>query len=324
MHHWERPILLVSRCLGFEACRYNGAILQSDIVDQLKPYCEIVTVCPEKEIGLGVPRKPIRLVSEGGNILLIQHETNLDVTNKMIEFAQTWITNQPILDGAILKGRSPSCGIKAVKVYDKTTGNVLPLTQNGLFSQTILSVKPDLLLEEEGRLLHYGIREHFLTRLFGEANFREISRNPTKAALLDFHTRYKLILLHYHQQQHDRLGKIIAQSDQYSVQDLFQLYRTQLSAAWSKPPRCQSVINVLLHVFGFFKDKLSSQEKAYFLDLIQSYREARIPLRVVTQVLQTWILHYQIEYLDRQRFFNPYPEELISIENSGKAEVCYQ
>lgn len=324
MDTWSKPVLLVSRCLGFEACRYNGAIIQNDFIDQLKQYCDLITVCPEKEIGLGIPRKPIRLVTKDNQIYLKQHETNLDVTDKMKQFASNWIEQQPIMNGAILKGRSPSCGVKNVKIYDELTGNPLPAHEKGLFVQSILQVRPDLLMEEEGRLIHQSIREHFLTRLFGNADFTEISKDPSLQKLLAFHTRYKLILMHYNQNQLKIMGRILADAKKNTLEVTFQTYKDHLNIAWGKPPRCQSVIHVLLHVLGYFKNQLSLKEKAYFLDLIEAYREAKIQLRVLTQVLETWILHYQIEYLSNQRFFNAYPKELISIENSGKAEVCLE
>ena len=40
------PRLLVSRCLGFAACRYDGQILKNALVEQLQPFVAMVPVCP--------------------------------------------------------------------------------------------------------------------------------------------------------------------------------------------------------------------------------------------------------------------------------------
>lgn len=57
-----RPRVLFSRCLGFAACRYNGQSIRDETVEALLPFVDPVTVCPEVEIGLGIPRLAIRLV----------------------------------------------------------------------------------------------------------------------------------------------------------------------------------------------------------------------------------------------------------------------
>ncbi|MDO7203121.1 DUF523 domain-containing protein [Paraclostridium bifermentans] len=58
----RRPKLLISKCLGFENCRYNGQGSSSKFIDSLKDYVEFRTVCPEVEIGLSTPREAIRIV----------------------------------------------------------------------------------------------------------------------------------------------------------------------------------------------------------------------------------------------------------------------
>jgi uncharacterized protein YbbK (DUF523 family) len=75
-----RPRILFSRCLGFESCRYNGNIIQERTVESLKRLVEAETVCPKVEIGLGIPRSPIRLVTVAEEHRLLQPGTGRDVT----------------------------------------------------------------------------------------------------------------------------------------------------------------------------------------------------------------------------------------------------
>lgn len=58
----RRPKLLISKCLGFENCRYNGQGASSKFRDSLKDYVEFCAVCPEVEIGLSTPREAIRII----------------------------------------------------------------------------------------------------------------------------------------------------------------------------------------------------------------------------------------------------------------------
>jgi uncharacterized protein YbgA (DUF1722 family) len=76
-----------------------------------------------------------------------------------------------------------------------------------------------------------------------------------------------------------------------------------------------------MYGLGYFSKKLTSKEKAYFLDLLESYRSAKIPLSAILAVLQSWIIKYDVEYLARQTFFEPYPRELTDIPASGKGRV---
>ena len=116
---WNRvkPVVVVSQCLGFAAVRYNGAMLQDDFVRALGEHVRFVQVCPEVGIGLGVPRDPIRIVGKGSERRLVQPATGRDVTAPMERFSRNFLESVEPVDGFILKSRSPSCGIKDVKVH---------------------------------------------------------------------------------------------------------------------------------------------------------------------------------------------------------------
>ncbi len=58
MREFPKPVVVVSKCITFEPVRWNGQIIASEFVEKLKPYVNFVPVCPEVEIGLGVPPRP--------------------------------------------------------------------------------------------------------------------------------------------------------------------------------------------------------------------------------------------------------------------------
>ncbi|HTY07903.1 MAG TPA: DUF523 domain-containing protein, partial [Candidatus Edwardsbacteria bacterium] len=80
--------MVASRCLEFEACRYNGQMIPCPVVRQLQPLADFRPVCPEVEIGLGVPRDPIRIVESKGKRSLYQPSTGRDLTETMGDFAR--------------------------------------------------------------------------------------------------------------------------------------------------------------------------------------------------------------------------------------------
>lgn len=67
-----QPRVIVSKCLEHEACRYNYQVIPNSFVSKLRQHVEFVAVCPELVIGLGVLRAPIRIVSIGGDLRLLQ------------------------------------------------------------------------------------------------------------------------------------------------------------------------------------------------------------------------------------------------------------
>ena len=87
MRDENKPTVVVSRCLGFDNCRYNGDVISDSFVEQLKDHVNYITVCPEVEIGLGVPRNPIRLVLDNGNLELYQPATGNIYTEEMNQYS---------------------------------------------------------------------------------------------------------------------------------------------------------------------------------------------------------------------------------------------
>ncbi|MBI4398245.1 MAG: DUF523 domain-containing protein [Candidatus Omnitrophica bacterium] len=160
MRKFEKPVVVLSKCLEFEACRYNGQVIPDSFIKKLIPHVDFMPVCPEVEIGLGTPRAPIRLVEEKEKIHLMQSGTLADVTHRMTSFSKKYLDSLKDVDGFILKSRSPSCGLKEVSVYRSLEKSASIGKRTGLFAEAVLNAFPGLAIEDEGRLLNLKIREH--------------------------------------------------------------------------------------------------------------------------------------------------------------------
>ncbi|HQH12755.1 MAG TPA: DUF523 and DUF1722 domain-containing protein, partial [Candidatus Sumerlaeota bacterium] len=238
MNAFPRPVVVVSKCLGFAACRYNGECLPDVFVERMKPYVEFRPVCPEMEIGLGVPRDPIRVVLLNNELRLIQPSTGKDVTDKMRQFADSFISGVSEADGFLLKSRSPSCGINSVKVYPGL-GKAGAILQKGkgFFAGVVRERLPLTPLEEEGRLYDFGIRGHYLARLFAFARFREIIRKPAMKKLVEFHNNNELLLMANHQKEMRALEKIAANHENNPLENVVAEYGAHLRLALAAPSR---------------------------------------------------------------------------------------
>ena len=140
------------------------------------------------EIGLGVPRKPVRIVLDKGEYRLVQPATGRDVTEDMKIFCVDFLDSAGDVDGFILKLRSPSCGIKDVKVYSAAGKSGAVEKTSGYFGGAVLKKYPFLPIEDEGRLRNSRIKEHFLTKLFKLAAFRKVKSEGSMKDLIKFHT----------------------------------------------------------------------------------------------------------------------------------------
>lgn len=313
-----KPIIIASKCLGFAACRYNGVSLPDPLIEALKPFVEYKTVCPEVEIGLGVPREPIRIITEDGRLKLYQPATGKDITSDMTTFADKFLSGVKELDGFILKFRSPSCGLKSVKVYPGREKKGSVSTAPGFFGAEVQKRFAFYPIEDEGRLKNFGIREYFLTKLFIFTKFRLLKANPEMGALVDFHTKNKFLLMAYSQKELKKLGQIVANHEKKPANEVFDLYQAHFFNAFMKPARPAASINVLTHALGYFSKDLKPEEKKYFLETLEKFKNKKVPLSVPLAIIKSFIVRFNQEYLSSQTFFDPYPEELLEVTDSGK------
>ena len=113
---------LVSACLLGHDCKYNGGNNDNAAVRAFLRDKNYVVFCPERASGLPAPRLPSeirgqRVYSKAGDD--VTAEFRLGAEKALAFCRKNGVTH------AILKARSPSCGVHAV--YDGTfTGQVVP------------------------------------------------------------------------------------------------------------------------------------------------------------------------------------------------------
>ena len=157
----------VSACLLGQEVRYDGGHKRDAYVaDTLARHFRFVPVCPELDIGLGVPRETLRLVREGKEVRMVAPASGVDYTAQMRAYSRRRARQlQELgLSGYILKKNSPSCGLTRVRTY--TAAGMPAASDRGLFADALLASMPLLPVEEEGRLNDPRLRENFIVRVF--------------------------------------------------------------------------------------------------------------------------------------------------------------
>lgn len=168
----DRPVRIgVSTCLLGEAVRWDGGHKrEAFLLEGLGPRVELVPICPELELGLGVPREPIRLLDAGSGegVRLVAEASGLDHTEAMRSFARERVRGLVMLSlsGYVLKRGSPSCGLQGVPVWPPDAACSPRYEGQGLFAAALRSVFPGLPMEEEDRLRELSYRERWMARVF--------------------------------------------------------------------------------------------------------------------------------------------------------------
>jgi len=314
---FPRPVVLVSRCLGFAACRYDGQIIKNSFIDQLQPLVTMIPVCPEADCGLGIPRAPIRLCQSESGIIVHQPATGQDVTAQLQATIAALLANHPQIDGAILKSKSPSCGLYDTKIYHGVYKPQFLKKAGGVFGEQVLEVHGDQAIEDEMRLTNLTLREHFLIKLFTLARFREMSSQPEMGPLVQFHASHKLLFLAYNQSRFRMAGKIVANHCHLPVAEVYHQYQQELVHILQSPLRIPGVINTLYHAFGWISEHLGPAEKQHVINSIEEYRDERLPLQAITRLLEAHAIRFTNQYLYSQIFLHPYPRVLAGLNDTG-------
>jgi len=309
------PIRLgISSCLLGEEVRYNGGHVKDDfLVNTLGQYVQWVPVCPEVEMGMGVPRENVRLVGDAEDPRLVAPKSGTDHTDTMKKWAGQRLLELEGMDlhGYILKKDSPSCGLFRTKVY----GGVAAPSRNGrgLFARALVNKFPMLPLEEEGRLRDPKLRENFIGRVFAYQRLLGLISNGPKAKnLIEFHASHKLSIMAHNPQGQKELGQLVAEAGRVAIDDLTAEYGRIFMGTLGQIATNRKHANVLQHLMGYLKKYLDTSDKEEMAELINQYRQRFLPLVVPLTLLRHHLNRHPVpEWVNQQTYLNPYPQELM-------------
>lgn len=113
-----QPVYLVSSCLLGLCTRYDGKVKQYPLAINKLNNAILIPICPEQLGGLATPREAANLIGGDGNDVLnglatVVTKSGVDVTAEFVLGAQQVlkIAQRQNISCAVLKSRSPSCGI---------------------------------------------------------------------------------------------------------------------------------------------------------------------------------------------------------------------
>jgi uncharacterized protein YbgA (DUF1722 family)/uncharacterized protein YbbK (DUF523 family) len=308
----EKIKLGISACLLGENVRYDGGHkLDRFLTDTLGQYIDYVSVCPEVECGLPVPRESMHLQGDPESPHLITSHTKQDMTDRMVRWAQKRVVEleREGLCGFIFKSNSPSSGMERVRVYNE---NGMPVKKGvGMFARIFMDHFPLLPVEDEGRLHDPELRENFIERIFALKRWQQaLAKKEGRGIVVDFHTKHKSLILSHSPKHYQTMGKLVAKAKGLRLKELYNQYQTLLMESLKLKTTPKKNANVLQHTMGYFKGQLSPNEKKELLEVIDFYRKGHIPLIVPITLINHYVHKYDQPYLKQQVYLNPHPLEL--------------
>jgi uncharacterized protein YbgA (DUF1722 family)/uncharacterized protein YbbK (DUF523 family) len=298
----------VSSCLTGAEVRFDGGHKRSSLChEQLAGLFELRGICPELAIGMGVPRDPIRLV---GDVSAPRargvKDSSVDVTQPLRDYARTVLPSLADTCGYIFMKGSPTCGLFRVKVYGEP--GVPPNGHGrGIFAAEIVAGRPELPVEESGRLEDPVLRENFVTRVFAFAHWQKlVAEGLTAARLIAFHSAYKYLLMAHSIVHYKEAGRLLADLSG-DVATLADAYVQVLMRGLSRPATRGGHANVLQHLQGYVKDQLDSATRQELAELIHSYRRGEIPLLAPLTLLRHHLRRAADSYALEQIYLEPHP-----------------
>ncbi len=234
----DTPVRIgISTCLFGENVRHDGGHKRDAfLVETLGRLVEWVPVCPEVEVGLGIPREPIRLVrdtSQTDGVRLVSR-SGIRLSGRMRQFARSRVRAlaKDDLSGYILKKDSPSCGMERAKVWSANDSRTSERNGRGIFAAELLRQYPNLPVEEEGRLQDPVLRENFFERVFAYRRLRALfSGRWNVGALVGWHTTEKLALMAHSPLRYRELGRLVAEAKQIPRAELGRRYEDEFMSA---------------------------------------------------------------------------------------------
>ena len=314
-----RPRIVISRCIDFDACRYDGQVIRASLREELEPHVDFVPICPELEIGLGVPRDPVRLVRRSGATRMEQPATGRDLTAPDGGFSRDFLSGLGAADAFILKAARRPAGCATRRSSTPTTTAPRHDSGPGLFAARVLERFPHAAVEDEGAaerpaparpLPHEAVRARRRSRCRG--------RGP--AGPVDFHARNKLLLMAHSEALMRRLGRLRGAGRHGAARRR----RTNTGAVSAPPSRSPCAARPeRQRADARSRARVGPPRPRRADPLPRPARELPPPHRAAQRTpgrAGVWAARFEVPYLAGQTFLEPYPPQLARFERVTKRQ----
>lgn len=300
----------ISSCLMGNNVRFDGGHKRSAYCEKvLAEYFDFQPICPEMAIGMGAPRKAIRLLKDEQLIRVVASDGSFEVTQQLMEFSNKTSPLLSELSGYVFCAKSPTCGMERVTLY-KEGSNQGSRDGVGVFAAKVMADHPLMPVEEDGRLNDSLLRENFITRVLAYHKWQTlVAQGLTIDLMTRFHAQHKYLLMAHYPKTYYQLGPLLSGSGD-DLQVIAEKYIAGFMATLKHLPTRKGHSNTLAHLQGYFKRQLNSAQRVDLANTIDKYRQGLLPLMVPITLITHYLTLYPDPYLQQQIYLHPHPEEL--------------
>ena len=305
----KQPALGVSSCLLGMNVRYDGNNKHhSFIASVLNKHFDLLPICPEVAIGMGVPRTPIQLRIIDGELHAVGAGNHVqNVTTALQAYGQQQATHARAFCGYIFKSRSPSCGVSDTKIFSDHGVS----TGQGIYAREIVHALPYLPVIDETQLDKAETKDNFLERVFSLARWQQSVAGPISVSRLnDFHVTHRLTLAAHSDEADEALAKTISVLHDPLSHDAIGNYLEQFHDFLKTPLTHKDHTKTLTKLQQRLSPIICSDEIEELNTEIRKYRENQENLTTSLQLIKQLAEKYNLYELSRQAYINPTPAEI--------------
>ena len=310
----EKIKIGVSSCLLGEKVRWNGDHKQDRYVLEVLGSCfDCVSICPEVDAGMSVPRETVSLYGTLEKQKMISKGSRTDWTKKMTRYKKGRISElrKESICGYVFKSDSPSCGIGKVPIYSEFSSSRMR-QGSGMFASSFIKAFPLVPVEDEGRLHDQATRENFIVRIFCFHRLQSLVKNSFSiSSLVRFHASHKFLILSHSRKKCEDLEQLVASSKKIKKAEVCSRYSKLFMEALSYKSTPKKNMVVLLQIVRLLKQVLTKEEKKNILSVIENYGREFLPLVDPVTLICYQVKKHNIECLLGQVYLNPHPKELM-------------
>ncbi len=315
----------VSACLLGHKVRYDGGHKHDRyIANILGEFFRFLSICPEVEAGMGIPRETTDLHGSPESPRLIGSESGTDFTAQIKKYSGKRVRKDDVrtINGFVFKRNSPSCGMERVKVFRESRKSIR--TGRGIFADTLMKRHPLLPVEDENRLCDRRIRENFITRVLAYHRMQKAFEGRfSYRKLAMFHAAHKCTLLAHSPKHYELLENMIADSKHFTVAGIRDKYLVLFMEALKVKTTRAKNVSVLRQILTLMEDSLDTEERDSALLLIENYRRGGVPLSLLLELIRNYVTKFKVEQIQYQIYLNPHPIEVVLEDSAESLESLF-
>ncbi len=306
-----RPRILLNTCQDSNM-KYKNDVIKSPYVQKLMKYVDFVSFCPEERILQDGEYEELKIIrkSSDGRHRLLGVKSKKDYSEDVIQLSKSMAKEfkSDEIDGFLFKSKRALTGVKLSKVYRNVEKDTIVTSHHrGFLTQEIQKLYPLHVVTTDRMLRNEFERDMFLINIFTRARFRSCKNIE---CLLKFHQNNRDLLMMYNQTAYRRMGQIVRNSAKYSFKKVHKQYEEELFNIIQKYISVKRSTSMLDHLYAHFKKELKLRERMHFNDLLKQYKEQKASLSVLLELLKSYVVRFEDDYLLTQTIFEPFPWEL--------------